>query len=113
MSNIANNLEQIGFDNWIQESIPVESLQLFEIARVIAVHKDSYLVSNGEVEVLAELVGKLLFSASSPLDYPTVGDWVLVAFFDEYTFALIHEVIPRKSLLKRKTPGKNSDNRGP
>ena len=109
MSDIANNLEQIGFDNWIQESIPVESLQLFEIARVIAVHKDSYLVSNGEVEVLAELVGKLLFSASSPLDYPTVGDWVLVAFFDEYTFALIHEVIPRKSLLKRKTPGKKID----
>jgi ribosome biogenesis GTPase len=109
MSDIANNLEQIGFDNWIQESIPVESLQHFEIARVIAVHKDSYLVSNGEVEVLAELVGKLLFSASSPLDYPTVGDWVLVAFFDEYTFALIHEVIPRKSLLKRKTPGKKID----
>jgi ribosome biogenesis GTPase len=109
MSDIANNLEQIGFDNWIQESIPVESLQHFEIARVIAVHKDSYLVSNGEIEVLAELVGKLLFSASSPLDYPTVGDWVLVAFFDEYTFALIHEVIPRKSLLKRKTPGKKID----
>lgn len=106
MSDIANNLKQIGFDDWIQESIPFESLQHFEFARVIAVHKDSFLVSNGEVEVLAELVGKLLYSASSSIDYPTVGDWVLVSFYDEYTLAIIHEVIPRKSLLKRKTPGK-------
>ena len=109
MNDIVNNLEQIGFDKWVQESIPDESLQDFEIARVIAVHKDSFLVSNGEVEVLAELIGKLIFRASSPLDYPTVGDWILVTFFDEDTFAIIHEVIPRKSLLKRKTPGKKID----
>jgi ribosome biogenesis GTPase len=51
-------------------------------------------------------VGKLLFSAASPLDYPAVGDWVLVKYYDENTFAVIHEIIQRKSLLKRKTPGK-------
>jgi ribosome biogenesis GTPase len=109
MSDTTNNLEQLGFDNWIQESIPDENLQHFEIARVIAVHKDSFLVSNGAVEVVAELVGKLMYSASSPMDYPTVGDWVLVSFFDGNTFAIIHEVTPRKSLLKRKTPGKKVD----
>jgi len=100
---------RIGFDTWVQESITVESLQHLKIARVIAVYKDSYLVSNGEVEVLAELVGKLIFNASSPLDYPTVGDWVLVSFHDEYTFAIIHDIIPRKSLLKRKAVGKKID----
>jgi len=109
MTDTGNTLEQMGFDAGVQESIPAEGLQQFEIARVIAVHKDIYVVSNGEAEVLAELVGKLIFNASSPLDYPTVGDWVLVSFFDEYTFAVIHDVIPRKSLLKRKTPGKKID----
>ena len=104
-----NNLENIGFSKWIHSSVAPESLELFDLARVVAVHKDSYTVSNGEVDVLAELVGKLIFNASSPTDYPTVGDWVLVNFYDEDTFAIIHEVLARKSLLKRKTPGKKVD----
>jgi ribosome biogenesis GTPase len=73
---------------------------------VISVHKDSYAISDGAHDVRAELVGKLIYGAASPLDYPTVGDWVVVNFFDDNTFAIIHEVLPRKSLLKRKTPGK-------
>ena len=55
------------------------------------------------------MVGKIIFSASSPTDYPAVGDWVLVNFYDEDTFAIIHKVVSRKSLLKRKTPGKKVD----
>ena len=109
MNNIPNNLESIGFDKWFQDKIPHGDLEQFAIARVVAVHKDSYTISNGEVDVLAELIGKLLFSASSPLDYPAVGDWVLANFYDENTFAIIHEILPRKSLLKRKTPGKKVD----
>ena len=104
-----NNLENIGFSKWLEASVAPESLEQFDLARVVAVHRDSYTVSNGEVDVFAELVGKLLFSVSSPTDYPAVGDWVLVNFYDEDTFAIIHQVLPRKSLLKRKTPGKKID----
>jgi ribosome biogenesis GTPase len=85
----------------------MKTLEGFEKSRVVAVHKDHYTISNGEAEVLAELVGKLLFSAESPLDYPAVGDWVLANFYDG--LAIIHEILPRKSLLKRKTPGKKVD----
>jgi ribosome biogenesis GTPase len=104
-----NNLKKIGFNKSEQASISPELLEQYDLARVVAVHKDSYTVSNGEVDVLAELVGKLMFSTSSPADYPAVGDWVLVIFYDEDTFAIIHEVLSRKSLLKRKTPGKKVD----
>jgi ribosome biogenesis GTPase len=83
MKNISKNLVKIGLDKRILETIDLETLEQFEIARVIAVHKDSYTVSNGEVDVLAELVGKIIFSASSPVDYPAVGDWVLANFYDE------------------------------
>ena len=55
------------------------------------------------------MVGKIIFSASSPIDYPAVGDWVFANYYDENTFAIIHKVLPRKSLLKRKTPGKKVD----
>ncbi len=78
MNNMLNNLENIGFGNWILASVAPEILEQFDLARVLAVHKDSYTISNGEVDVLAELLGKLIFSASSPTDYPAVGDWVLV-----------------------------------
>lgn len=106
MGNISNSIKKLGFDQSYLDLSTPERLEGFEIARVVAVHKDSYVISDGEKDVLAELVGKLLYSAASPIDYPTVGDWVVVNFFDDKTFAIIHEILPRKSLLKRKTPGK-------
>ena len=108
-NSIANNIETIGFDNWFLSRVTPENLEQFHIARVVTVHKDSYIITNGEADIKAELVGKLIYSASSPTDYPATGDWVLVNFYDEDTFAIINEVLPRKSLLKRKTPGKKID----
>jgi ribosome biogenesis GTPase len=35
-----------------------------------------------------------------------VGDWVVAQYFDDDSFAIVHEILPRKSILKRKTPGK-------
>jgi ribosome biogenesis GTPase len=109
MENIPNNIKELGFDGWFQDQVDLEKKAEFEIARVIAVHKDSYEITNGENFILAELVGKLMFGAESSLDYPAVGDWVLAHFYNENTFAIIHEILPRKSLLKRKTPGKKID----
>ena len=109
MNNTPNKLREIGFDEWFLETVPPEHLEQFDLARVAAVHKDRYTLSNGEADIQSELIGKIMFSASSPLDYPAVGDWVLANFYDENTFAIIHEILPRKSLLKRKTPGKKVD----
>jgi ribosome biogenesis GTPase len=101
-----HTIEKLGFEKWFQDHADPVRLAELEIARVIAVHKDRYTITCGEGDVPAELVGKMLFSASSPVDYPAVGDWVLVKFYDGNSFAVIHEIIQRKSLLKRKTPGK-------
>ncbi len=106
---MSNNLKKLGLDNSVQASVSSEILAQHDLARVVAVHKESYIISNGKSDIGAELVGKLIFAASSPTDYPAVGDWVLVNFYDEGTFAIIHEVVSRKSLLKRKTPGKKVD----
>ncbi len=109
MNIISENLLAIGCDQTLLQNVQPEDLEHFEIAKVVAVHKDSYIVTNGATNVSAELVGKILFNASSPLDYPAVGDWVLASFYDDDTLAIIHELLPRKSLLKRKTPGKKVD----
>ena len=109
MKIITNNLKNLGFGEWFQDHVDPEELNRFDIARVTAVHKESYTINNGGKDVLAELVGKMAYSASSPVDFPATGDWVAVTFHDEGAFAIIHQVLPRKSLLKRKTPGKKID----
>ncbi len=104
-----NRIKKLGFSKWFQDHVDPEDMSQFDIARVMAVHKESYTINNGANDVLAELVGKLVFSAESSIDYPAVGDWVFATFYDENTLAIIQGVYPRKSLLKRKTPGKKID----
>ena len=100
------NLEKLGFNSWFQDQVDPSKLINTEIARVIAVDKNSYLINSGLQDIPAEITGKLMFTADSPLDYPTVGDWVIAQVMDESTFAIIHDILPRRSVLKRKTAGK-------
>ena len=102
-------IEKLGFDQKTRATLAPEDFDSFDLARVMAVHKESYIISNGEVEAQAELMGKMMFAAASPVDYPTVGDWVRVSFYDGRSFAVIQEILGRTSLLKRKTPGKKVD----
>jgi len=102
-------LSKLGFDKWFSDRTDSSKSADYEIARVTAVNKDSFQIRNGEKDILAELTGKMLFNADSPTDIPTVGDWLYVKFYDNESFAVIHEIIPRKSLLKRKTAGKKTE----
>ncbi len=104
-----SDLEKLGFDNWFQENIDLTKLNDRQIVRVISVNKNSFIVTNGMNDIYAELTGKFLFNSESPEDLPTVGDWVYAQLFDNDTFAVIHEILPRKSLLKRKSPGNKID----
>ncbi|HPG41714.1 MAG TPA: ribosome small subunit-dependent GTPase A [bacterium] len=109
MEHTFSELEKIGLDNQWQEQIEETLLNDRQLARVIAVNKNSYIIHNGSREIFAEVTGKFLFQADSSLDYPTVGDWVYTQIFDNDSFAVIHDLAPRRSLLKRKTAGKQVD----
>jgi len=93
-------------DEWFREKIDLSKLKDFQIARVTGVYKNSYTLRNKTNEVFAEMTGNLTYGVESSLDYPTVGDWVYAQFFNQNTLAIINEVIPRKTVLKRKMPGK-------
>jgi ribosome biogenesis GTPase len=99
-------IEDLGFNSWFKNRLDTKKIENYQLARIVAVNKDSYVVRNANTDVFAELTGKLLFRAESPLDYPTVGDWVYVQYFNDHTFAIIEEIFPRKSILHRKTSGK-------
>ena len=104
-----SDLKKIGFSGWFQERVDTSKLKDLQIGRVSSVHKDSYHIHNGSVEIPAEITGKLMFTADSPMDMPTVGDWIYAQYLNEDSFAVIHDIIPRKTVLRRKTAGKRTD----
>jgi ribosome biogenesis GTPase / thiamine phosphate phosphatase len=103
-----NKLQNIGFDEWFVEQMHLFENTEFSPARITQVNKDNYLIRNAKKEIKAEVTGKLLFNTDSG-KLPAVGDWVLVQYFDNETLAIIHDVLPRKTTLKRKVAGKNID----
>jgi ribosome biogenesis GTPase len=106
---MATTLHHLGYDDWFDERVDADKSAAHELARVTSVHRDSYVITKGHGDVFAELTGALLYTAESPLDLPTTGDWVYANFYDDDTHAIIHGVLPRKTLVKRKTAGKVVD----
>ena len=104
-----DKLERIGYDDWFRRQADAGKSAAHEIARVVAVHKDRCVITKGEGDVLAEYSGNLLYLSDSPFDLPTTGDWIYADFYDDDSHAIIHGVLPRKTLLKRKTAGKLVD----
>jgi len=82
----------------------------FYLGRVSVQYKDIYKVFTEEGEVLARVSGKLSYSSNNTLDYPVVGDWVLLDRADNKSGdAIIHKVLSRKSYFSRKIAGSRFD----
>ncbi len=76
-----------------------------ETGRVIAEHKERYIVRSAKGEFEAEISGNMRFAAKNREDFPAVGDWVSLTNY-ESGIAIIHEIFPRFSLIKRQAVGK-------
>ncbi len=83
-----------------------QNLDSFEIGRIVAEHKERYVVKACRNEFNAELIGNLRFNAESRYDFPAVGDWVAFSEYDEDK-ALIHAVYPRNSIIERQAIGRS------
>jgi ribosome biogenesis GTPase len=97
----------LGFDEWFQDKSKPHIKDNFSIARVIEVNKSSYKVCGGQHNTTAKLSGRFVFNVENSIDYPTIGDWVVMRYSKDKSTATIHGVLPRKSLLKRKDPGRD------
>ena len=101
------NLREIGFDHWFESQADELCGPGVHIARVTAVDRAQYVIRNEDGELPAELTGKFVHTSESRTDLPCVGDWVVVRYQDSRTRASIHHLLPRKSFLRRKNPGKS------
>lgn len=102
-------LEDLGYAPWLDEAWAARPIEGTHPARVTAVDRDRWMVRDAEVEAPAELAGRLRFTTDDPLGFPCVGDWVRAQFADQRRWAIVHEVLSRKSLLRRKTPFRTID----
>lgn len=98
-------LADLGYNEAIENVIIENDLNEFDVGRVIAEHKERYIVKNENGEFEAVITGNLRYSAQSREDYPVVGDWVALIPIDSET-AIIHSVFPRFSMLARQAVGK-------
>jgi ribosome biogenesis GTPase / thiamine phosphate phosphatase len=102
-------LSDMGFDHWFEAHADNIRHEDQGIARVTAVDRNSYIISNERREIPAELAGKFYFQIESSVELPCVGDWVTVQNYNDDTSAIIHGVFPRKTFLRRKRAGREVD----
>jgi ribosome biogenesis GTPase len=99
-------LEDLGFSAFFASSRKELGLDGYTLARVTSEHKGAYKVKGAQEECLATITGKQMHDARAREDYPAVGDWVALKEIGDGR-AVIHWVLPRKTVLKRKYSGKH------
>lgn len=101
-------LISFGWDEFFEKQIPLDSI--YFPRRILGEERQLYRIQTSQDVVgLAVLTGKFQFNCGSRLDYPSVGDWVLVEYLPGSDRALIHQVLDRKSIIHRKQIGSGSD----
>ncbi|HBW13632.1 MAG TPA: ribosome small subunit-dependent GTPase A [Proteiniclasticum sp.] len=100
--------ESLGFtEKVLAEASPFES---YYVGRIISQKQKLYEIALLEGTIHGEVTGKMRYEAMDPADFPVVGDFVMVDRKDEtHGYAVIHEILTRKSLFVRKVAGKRRD----
>ena len=74
--------------------------------RVAIEDKHHYVVFAGNIVYTAKVSGRLLHETRSPAQLPKVGDWLAMKPVPNERKAVIHGILPRKTHLARKLPGR-------
>lgn len=98
------NLQTLGFSPFFEQQITDQTLRP---ARVTQQHKHMYRVCGEDFEWLATVSGSYAFHTLQAIDYPAVGDWVLVEQLPGEEKCYIHQLLERKSVFTRKAAGRD------
>jgi ribosome biogenesis GTPase len=99
------DLRMLGWD-FYKESL-TEKIEGDNVARVAIENRGGYLLYSEYGELEGIIQGKFMRSASSEIDYPKVGDWVLIEKLSGENKAIIKKVLPRISKISRKRAGED------
>jgi ribosome biogenesis GTPase / thiamine phosphate phosphatase len=78
-------------------------------ARVVAEHRERYVVATADGDVSAVLAGRARHVAATREELPAVGDWVGVSGGSGDGTAIVRFVVPRRSAFVRKAAGDETE----
>lgn len=93
------HLKNIGWSSFFMKQLNNEEMEQIP-ARVVGVRKNSFLVSQGQGDMLATMSGSYINDSTA--SYPAVGDWILLRE------SMITSVLTRKNVLSRNSAGGRS-----
>ncbi len=100
-----NLLHNYGFnDSLLNESIMHPNL--FP-ARITAQYKGLYKIITNQGEMKAKISGKFRYETTALVNFPTVGDFVMISMENGNEEVTIHNVLTRKSIFLRNAVGLN------
>jgi len=102
-------LKKLGWNDYYQALFSKYNNGVFVPGRVSIEHKNMYQVLTEAGEFLAEITGKFKFKAENRVDYPAVGDWVVLEQRPGEDRCSIHTILNRRSKFTRKMAGKKTD----
>ncbi len=102
-------LEELGWTSTLAHAFLPYSRKGYDVGRVAIEHKHLYRLYTKDGEVRGEITGKLRHEAVSRADFPAVGDWVVIRRLSREPKALVHHILPRKSMFSRKVAGRTTE----
>lgn len=103
MENQHVELNKLGWNDWFEQRSKCAPGD--NIARVAAVDRDQLLLIDQTGTFRAKLSGSFLYRHPLSQELPCVGDWVCVAKNPGDDFGLIHSLLERRTMLRRKSAG--------
>lgn len=100
------DLIDLGWKDELAEYFFKYQQQGYEAGRISAVFGQLYQIFTKEGEILGELSGKMRYEITNQIEYPAVGDWVVLSLRPGEGRGSIHGILPRRSKLSRKVAGK-------
>ncbi|WP_163100621.1 ribosome small subunit-dependent GTPase A [Peribacillus alkalitolerans] len=99
------NLEQLGWNNHLEEEFAPFNGSGYSVGRVALEHKHMYRILTEQGELLGEVSGKFRHESFEKSQFPAVGDWVVISARPDEKKATIHKVLPRFSKFSRNSAG--------
>lgn len=87
------------------EALANEYQGRYTVGRILSQEKGLYRLISEAGEQPAEVSGKFRYNAASASDFPAVGDFVVTDCNSRQGHAVIHGILPRKSVFIRKAAG--------
>jgi ribosome biogenesis GTPase / thiamine phosphate phosphatase len=98
-------MKDLGWNPFFENHYEHYRNQDYSVMRIIRENREKYIACNDTGEFSCEVTGKFRFENESKSQFPAVGDWVVASIVPGEKKAMIHAILPRKSIFSRKVAG--------